>query len=531
MNNGYQSRQSIAAAQWLRPTILGTALFAACIALPDSAAAQQAMASGSPAGARLAPAANTDEAVTGAVPADAKKATPSTPAPLTATALDALAQATPPATGSSAQQQAPRPEAEEPVVDEKPSSTEQGQSPLDESFAPRTHAEWVRETRRQAWADTKWDVQARTYYLGRDKYDDTESEAWALGGSAGFKTGYFREFFSFGLTGYTSQKLYGPDDKDGTLLLEPGQDGYTVLGEAYGEFLLNEQTRISLGRRGLDTPYINRNDSRMTPNTFELATVQGLYGGKEGAPEWRVGGGYINKIKERNSVDFVSMSEDAGAPEGFERGVYALGGNYKNGDLSLGAINYYSDDIINIFYTEGKYAVPLSEEMKLQFALQYSDQQSVGDSLTRGGADFEARQWGGKAELSWGGALFTTAYTSASGDTNMQNPWSGYPGYTSVQVEDFNRDGEDAWMLRAAYNFQTVKGLSLYGLWVNGSDPEDPLQYQRDEYDFNIQWTAAEGPLKGLMMRLRYAHIDQDDPAGSDLDDLRIMVYYDPPSL
>ena len=33
------------------------------------------------------------------------------------------------------------------------------------------------------------------------------------------------------------------------------------------------------------------------------------------------------------------------------------------------------------------------------------------------------------------------------------------------------------------------------------------------------------------MVRLRYAHVDQDDPAGSDLDDLRVMVYYDPPSL
>ena len=47
----------------------------------------------------------------------------------------------------------------------------------------------------------------------------------------------------------------------------------------------------------------------------------------------------------------------------------------------------------------------------------------------------------------------------------------------------------------------------------NGSDPEDPGQYARDEYDFNLQWTVPEGPLKGLMMRLRYAHIDQQDPA------------------
>ena len=31
------------------------------------------------------------------------------------------------------------------------------------------------------------------------------------------------------------------------------------------------------------------------------------------------------------------------------------------------------------------------------------------------------------------------------------------------------------------------------------------------------------------MMRLRYARVDQDD--GTELDDLRVMVYYDPPSL
>lgn len=514
------------------PRIVPAALSLALIALsaqPHAALAQQSLSPGTTLASASDPAnATNDDAATGAA---AKAAGKSATAPMTAGELDLLAQTTVPQPGSSAQQQAPRPEAAEPVVDETPSSTEQGQSPLDESFAPRSHDEWVRETRRKAWADTKWDVQARTYYLGRDKYDDSESEAWALGGSAGFKTGYFRERFSFGATGYTSQELYGPEDKDGTLLLAPGQEGYTVLGEVYGEFLVNDRTRLTLGRRGLDTPYISRNDARMTPNTFELVVLQGLYGGKEGGPEWRVGGGYVNKIKERNSDEFVSMSEDAGAPEGFERGVYTLGANYKVGDFSIGAIDYYSDDIINIFYTEGKYAVPLGESLKLQFALQYSDQQSVGDALTTGGNDFSARQWGGKVELAWGGALFTTAYTSASGDANMQNPWSGYPGYTSVQVEDFNRDGEDAWLLRAGYNFKSVKGLGIYGLWVNGSDPEAPGQYARDEYDLNLQWTIADGPLKGLMMRLRYAHIDQQDPGGSDLDDLRVMVFYDPPSL
>jgi hypothetical protein len=65
----------------------------------------------------------------------------------------------------------------------------------------------------------------------------------------------------------------------------------------------------------MDTPYINRNDSRMTPNTFLAALVQGQHGN---GPTSRSGAGvpaYVDKIKERNSDKFVSMSDDAGAPD------------------------------------------------------------------------------------------------------------------------------------------------------------------------------------------------------------------------
>ncbi len=428
-----------------------------------------------------------------------------------------------------AQAQSAAPDDPEPA-DTQPRSTEQGQTPLDEAFTPRDRAPWIRDTRRQAWKDTTFDVQARTFYLDRDKYDDSQSTAWALGGSAGFKTGYFRERFAFGATGYTSQRLYGPDDKDGTLLLKPGQEGYTVLGEAYGEFLINDDTRLKLGRFGIDTPYVNRNDARMTPNTFQALTVQGVYGGDDGAPQWKFGAGYFDKIKERNADDFVSMARDAGAPSWVDRGVYTLGANYTRDRLSAGAIYYHSNDIISIFYTEAKYAFPLGDTAKLNLALQYSDQDSAGDNLLRGD-EFSARQWGGKLELGYKGALFTTGYTRASGGTNMQNPWSGYPGYTSVQVEDFNRNGEGAWLLRAAYNVQSVKGLSFYALYVDGSDPDAPTDYAKDEYNLNAQWTVADGPLKGLMMRVRYAHVSQKGPRTSDLDDLRLLVYYDPPGL
>ena len=64
-----------------------------------------------------------------------------------------------------------------------------------------------------------------------------------MGGSAGFKTGYFGDFAALGATGYTSQRLYGPLDKDGTKLLQPGQEQYTVMGELYGQFKLTDEIR------------------------------------------------------------------------------------------------------------------------------------------------------------------------------------------------------------------------------------------------------------------------------------------------
>lgn len=407
-------------------------------------------------------------------------------------------------------------------------STESGQTPLDQSFGNLAHAEWVRETRRQAWQDTRFEAQLRTYYLGRERYDDSEMAAWTLGGSLGMKTGYFRESFALGAAAYTSQKIYGPGDKDGTFLLKPGQQSYTVVGELYGEILVNQDTRLTIGRFALDTPYLNRSDSRMTPQTFEAVTLLGVYGGEAGQPEWKLGAGYFDRMKQRNADEFVSMSMVAGAPAGIDRGVYVAGGNYRNGDLSIGAINYFSDDIINIFHTETSYSRLLQGNMRLRWALQFSDQRSVGANLLRGD-EFSAHQWGGKVELVMKQALLTAACSSSWGDADMQSPWNGYPGYASVQIEDFFRRGERAWMLRAAYSFAAVDGLSIYGLWVDGSDPEEESQYEKDEYDLNLQWQPKGGPLKGLMARLRYAHVVQHDAFRSTLKDLRVMVFYEVP--
>lgn len=416
-------------------------------------------------------------------------------------------------------------------------SAEQGATPMDQVDLANPQpgqaldpAPVEPEKKSPFFDDAKIGAQARTFYLYRDKYDNSISEAWALGGSVTYQSGYLADRLRVGAVAYTSQPLYAPDGRDGTLLLKPGQEGYTVLGQIYGELKFTDQLFGAFGRKEYNTPYINKSDSRMTPNTFEGATVYGKAGGKDGAPEWRFGGGYISKIKEKNSDEFVSMSVsacDSSSCAGVERGVYLAGANFKLKDFSIGAINYYSDDIINIFYTEAKYALT---PRKLTLAAQFSDQQSTGDDLLTGTA-FSTHQWGVKADLGLGAALLILAYTDTADGATMRNPWSGYPGYTSVQVQDFFRAGESAVMLKAAYDLSRhgLKGTSAYALWVHGSGVAAPA-FNEDEVDVNLQWTPDKGgALRGMSFRLRYANVSQRGGGDPDINDFRLIVNYDFP--
>jgi hypothetical protein len=408
-----------------------------------------------------------------------------------------------------------------------PTSTEQGQTPLDSSFAPRDHAAIVREERRQAFRDTDFYGELRSYFLGSDNFDGSRNEAWAVGGSAGLKTGYFRNLFALGATAYTSQPLNAPADKDGTKLLEPGQRGYTALGESYVEVRLADGVEASVGRKGFDTPFISRNDSRMSPNTFQAAVVQGSLGGADGTPSWRFGAGYFDKIKERNSEQFVSMSAVAGAPSGVSRGVSAAGVLYEAGGLSLGGIDYYSKDIINIAYFEAKDAIAITNRVHLRLAAQYIEQGSVGENLLMG-HEYSAREAGTKIEMAFAGALITAAYTAAGRTgTSIQSPWSAVPSYTGVQVENFYRSGETAWMARAAYTFPRLHNLSAYVLYVHGSTPNIAGQYARSEYDLNVQWQSS-GRWQTLKLLARYGHVSDAGPQQLHTNQFRLMLYYDP---
>ncbi len=401
----------------------------------------------------------------------------------------------------------------------RPSSVEQGQSSLRDSFSQE-----YEDAVRAAEADgTQFRYRFRSFYLSRSDFDGSRKEAWAAGGWIGAKTSYLAERVAFGTTGYTSQRLHGELDEDGTRLLSPGQSGYDVLGELYTDIRVTETLHFHGGRKEYDTPYLNRNDSRMTPNTFEAASLIGIQPFGGGGGRLRYGTGYFHRIKTSNSDEFISMSEAAGAT--VERGVAAIGGIYESDDFSIGAIDYLSPDIANILHAEMKATLPVSPDWQPRVTLQYSDQRSHGDELLTGG-EFSAHLFGIKAEAPAGPLDLTAAWTRAGGDRDLMSPWAGHPGFTAVQYSDYNRNGEEALLFRAAHSFESLPGLSVYALWVNGSDPDDAAAFRRDEGNLNLEWAPPEGELSGLSIRLRYAKVEERSPAGRSLDEFRAILNY-----
>ena len=102
-----------------------------------------------------------------------------------------------------------------------------------------------------------------------------------------------------------AQPIIAKDSRDGTLLLKPVQDGFGVLGIANGK--LRYKGLVLTGfRQYLDLPYVNPQDNRMVPNTFEAITLT--------RPEGRLrfSTGYTWGIKTQNSDEFLTMTRAIG---------------------------------------------------------------------------------------------------------------------------------------------------------------------------------------------------------------------------
>ena len=395
-----------------------------------------------------------------------------------------------------------------------------------------TLPEWERRLMKRAtnlknffWDDASLLLKPRSYYMDKQRDDSADSEAWALGGALQYRTGLFRGRVRLGTTFYTTQKLYGPSDKEGTKLLKSGQQGFNVLGESYAEVNLTQTADLRLYRQSLSHPYVNKQDNRMVPNTFEAYT---LFDDK--SPHFNYVLGHITRMKKRTATTFSHMSEAAGA-DNSNKGLSMIGGRYSLTPLiNIGAVNHYSWDVMNIFYTEANAAWKLNDHLALRLSGQYTNQQDIGDHLI---GKFDTGMYGIKLAMSYKNATLTLARTAVDNNSKIQSPFGGYPGYASIIVKDFDRAGEDAWLAGLSYDFSRLglEGLSAFTNYVHGDTPDSGSDATPDqkELDFTIDYQFGKQRFDGLWIRARAAFVDQSGSGAEDINDYRVIVNYSIP--
>jgi hypothetical protein len=423
-----------------------------------------------------------------------------------------------------------------PVSGEEPVAAE---TPWLRSWFPALRQEM--ESLPPFFRDTKLNLHLRTFYLNRtsttpgnassNNAEGTNSttsvaEALATGGWLEYKSGWLLDTFSMGAVGYLSEPLYAPSDRDGTLLLSPGQEGYAVLGQAWIAFRYKEYAVLKGPRQLVNQGYVNPHDSRMTPNTFEGPTLSGQLGPVE------YFGSFLTKEKPRNQDHFVWMTQQAGIVRHDNGLGVATVRVTPWTPLSVFAAEYYLPDGFNTAFGQISFDTPLGGGWKLALGFQYTDQRSVGAQLL---GNFVTWNTGGQARLTYGGASILAAFSFTGQGNDIQTPFGKWPGYLSYQLKNFDLANQNAWGVGLAYDFERlgVPGLTTSILYAEGANAvkpgtSTPLLNER-EVDLRTDWVAPANVLRGFSFTFRGAAVNQGSQRLQT--EFRLIVNYEIPAL
>jgi len=376
--------------------------------------------------------------------------------------------------------------------------------------------------------DSELNLHFRTYYFDRQNPGDVTNAAWAAGGWIGYQSGWLADMVRIGVVGYTSQRLWGPLDKDGSGLLAPQQDSYSVIGEAYASLKLWDQV-LTGGRFQVYQPEISPTDIRMTPITYSGGNLAGKLGGID------YFAAYLNATKPRTSENFQNFTQAAGISGADGEPLWLFGVKGQPTENWLWSLStYYVPDVLSSTYGDTSWLTPLSADYKLRLGAQLMFQNGVGQELLTG-PDFSTWSGGVKADLIAGPATLTTVYQQTGSGGNYQTPYSGWAGYTFMIVKAFNLANQKAFLLGGTYDFASMgaPGLALNANIVYGWDAIDPAsgadQPNWTEYDLTVDYRFAAKTwpewARPFWIRGRAAYVDQR--SAGNIEDYRIIVNYD----
>jgi len=298
-------------------------------------------------------------------------------------------------------------------------------------------------------------------------------------------------------------------------------EGYFAVDEYYLRYT-NWNTDFSLGAQGVETPWLNVHDIRLTPKKYRGVGVI-----NKSIENLVLHGYYISDWLTWTADSWESISSGITGNQDDDEGALIVGGVWQMPDkLKFQAWNYYFHEVLNSFYLVGDYQYNLSDEYALTATLAYLNQTDVGAALA---GDVTTYTVGGNISIAAYGAKLTGFY-GRNGNDALRTPFGG-SWVVSFQVNNLERADEQAWALQLEYDFKSagLPGLSTYVSYSRFDTPDTGVTSSPDftETDFNLQYTLG-GRFKKCSIRLRYALIDQDEDveSGEDYSDGRLYLQY-----
>ncbi|EGB14873.1 outer membrane porin [Pseudodesulfovibrio mercurii] len=371
--------------------------------------------------------------------------------------------------------------------------------------------------------------QARLYYFtqrnkGTGQEFDVIKESLALGGWLKYETPWLEDHLGLGVALYGTAPLTGElnqPDQGGTGLLTSDNEGFAVVGEAYVKARY-EKTEARIWRQRIETPFINSNDSRMLPQSFE---AYGLKSGDIDNLELSVF--WVDKEKKRDSDTFKSMSNVAGLTD-VNRGVFMTGADWKPlANLPTRFWNYYAPDLDNTFFTQFKYTFGDPEGVEYAVLVQGVSQNSVGEQLA---GSYNTGELGLMGTVKYSGFTFDLGASIVDDSVGIRNSWGVYPFFNNLMNYSFNRAGEKSLLLGVAYDFSRI-GWDGYRADIKAGFGDTPdtgfnATYDRSEYDLDIYYDF-DGDLKGMSLLSRFSYQDADESMGGrDGYQVRLRLQY-----
>ena len=334
---------------------------------------------------------------------------------------------------------------------------------------------------------------------------DPTTYATAIGGQLKFETAPWQRL-QFAIAPYFSQKVgfLSGDEDTGKLngdFFDSNNDSFAYIGEAYVHYAWSNGT-ARLGRQQLETPFINIDDIRMTPNTFEAFWLN-----SDISPNLNLQGGLVKRW-----AGFGSGGDQHTFKDASNDGVLAVGAAYKMKAHHTFQAWYYDFD----GNYQQLYADAIYKNGNFEAGLQYSSFSEDNASNTDGTA------WGVMVdyELDW--ATLSAAYNKSSNDAgkSVSNGLGGGNFFTSI--EEFSIDGiNDA----TAYRFgilypmnATLNFAAIYGHFEDGAK----ATHNVDELNLIAAYQATQH----LSVDFIYASVDNDaDPADASSNFDRILIF------